>query len=170
MYGYTGTFTEERTQTHSPLISGTFSLTIGGMQVSSKSGSTDLSYAISFSDLQSAIRSSAAANNVVGFDRVEVSAASVDGCEYGCEWIIQYKEYKGSIPSVTVNGASLVGGASTPGIFYTTIKTHSTAIIHSPIDFRFLNTQSNMINVLVEVNGVPAICTGNCGYTFNDYS
>jgi hypothetical protein len=38
-----------------------------------------------------------------------------------------------------------------------------------PVDYRFLRTYSNGINVQVITNGVPSVCTGNCFYSFVDY-
>ena len=57
-----------------------------------------------------------------------------------------------------------------PTTVYSTVKPFSSNIVFSPVDYRFTNTADAGINVQVLTNGVPAICTGTCGYTFNGYT
>lgn len=71
------------TQEHSPLISGTFGISIGGVPIQ-VSGSADIPYNVGASTLQTALRNSA----IVGFDHVEVILSTTDGCGYSCTWII----------------------------------------------------------------------------------
>jgi len=56
---YTGTFLQNAKTAHSPLISGSFGLTIGGITIRFKN-STNLPFNIADYDLQTAIRTSAA--------------------------------------------------------------------------------------------------------------
>ena len=58
-FGYTGSFLQNPKTAHSPLISGTFGLTIGGITIKYKN-SSNIPSNIAASDLQSAIRTSAA--------------------------------------------------------------------------------------------------------------
>ena len=66
-------WSEEQTRPHCPLISGTFGVRIGGVDIgltydgaTGQFSNTDLPYYLSASNLQSALR------NVVGWERVEV--------------------------------------------------------------------------------------------------
>ena len=58
-FGYTGSFLQNPKTAHSPLISGTFGLTIGGITIRFKN-SSNIPSNIASSDLQTAIRTSAA--------------------------------------------------------------------------------------------------------------
>lgn len=61
---FTGTFTESQTQTHSPLLTGTFGLSIGGVDIE-VGGSTAIPYDSWASTIQDAIRS-----QLVGFENM----------------------------------------------------------------------------------------------------
>lgn len=162
--GYVGSFSEARTQTHSPLISGTFTLTIGGADILI-SGSANIPFNVAASSLQTAIRAAAAE-----LQKVEVTSTDSSDCGYSCTWIIKYKGVPSSISLPTVSGASLSGGSTTPTVAASNRRPFSTNIEFDPIDYRFLHTSASAINVLVATNGIPAICTGNCAYTFNTYT
>jgi len=71
---------------------------------------------------------------------------------------------------VVVNGANLVGGSTTPSITKTSVRSYSPSIDFNPVDYRFLHTYSNSINVEVKTNGLSAVCTGACSYTFNPFT
>ncbi len=117
--GYDGTFTETQTQTHSPLISGTFTLTIGGADVKI-SNSANLPYNVAAADLQTAIR--AAAAELV---KVEVTQTTDSDCSYSCTWLIKYKGVTTSIPTRTVSAAMLSGGATSPTIVASSQRPYS---------------------------------------------
>lgn len=72
---FTGDFTQTRTQTHSPVVSGSWALTIGGRQVM-VNGNASISYGVSAGDLQNGIR----ATGIVGFENIEVSLSTTYGC------------------------------------------------------------------------------------------
>ena len=129
-------------------------------------GSPNIPYSIDSYSLQTAIRGS----GIVGFDFVEVVLAYQYGCGYSCTWIIKYKGYNIQVPSITTNGASLSGGVGTPTIVSSTRRNYSSNIEFDPIDYRFLHTYSNSINVQVSTNGIPSLCTGACSYSFNTYT
>lgn len=155
---FTGTVAKASLQTHSPLISGTFKLTIGGNDFTG----------IPFDSKAAVIQSYF--NSIVGYERVTVDLNTLDGCGYSATWIIKYVGVIGTIPNVTVNGAGLSGGSSSPTIVLTVRRSYSSRILFESVDYRFLNTASNQLSVLVKTNGVPAVCTGTCRYTFNDVS
>lgn len=75
--GFTGTVSQAQITPHSDLISGTFTLSIGGTAIS-VSSSTDIRYDVSAYNLQTAIRA------LVGLEQVEVTSYSSYGCGYGC--------------------------------------------------------------------------------------
>ena len=60
------------------------------------------------------------------------------------------------------------GGVTSPSVSLSIRRAYAPSITVSPIDFRFLNTAASSINVLVKTNGIPALCNGDCGYTFFD--
>ena len=101
---YTGTMAKVPVTDHSPLISGNFTLTIGGIILS------QISYAASASTLQTAIRT------IVGYEQVMVDQVSVLGAGYDNTWIINYIGVNNAVPNATVNGALLTGGSTTPTI------------------------------------------------------
>lgn len=146
-------------------MSGTFTLSIAGTAIN-VNNVADIPYDVSASTLQSAIR----ASGIVGFDYVEVVRSTWHGVGYKATWMIKYREFKQAVPSITVSGASLTGGSSTPTIEGTTRRAYSPNLVFDPIDYRHLHTDSNSINVLVTTNGVPSVCTGSCAYSFNTYT
>ena len=153
---FTGTMARSAVTAHSPLISGTYSLTIGGVTFD------NLSYAITDNALQAKI------NTIVGYEQVSVDKLTTLGNGYDSTWIISYVGVNNAVPNPTVNGALLSGGSTTPTIQITVRRAYSSAIIFSPIDYRFLNTFDSQPNVLLSVNSVPAICKGDCKYAFVD--
>ena len=163
--GYSGTISQSQTQAHSPLITGTFTLSIAGVSIM-VNGNTTISYDVSAWDLQVAIRNS----TIVGFDKVEVAKGSSYGCGYQCTWMIMYKGFNQAVPSITVGGLALSGGSSSPLVEANLRRAYSPNIEFDPIDYRFLNTVGTTSNVLVTTNGVPSVCTGNCNYAFNTYT
>jgi hypothetical protein len=51
-----------------------------------------------------------------------------------------------------------------------TRRNYSSNVAFNPLDYRFLKTFTNSINVQVTTNNIPAICNGSCAYAFNTYS
>jgi hypothetical protein len=161
-FNYTGVFYSKLVQDHSPLISGTFTLKIGGVSIQ-YNNTPNIPYNIDASGLQAAIKSSP----IVGFDYVEVIQTKVNNdCGYSCTWTIQYKLFNFAIPSTTLEALSLSGGTSGGKVSSRIRRYYSSSIIFDPVDYRFLNTLSNTINVQLSTNGIPAICNGSCSYTF----
>jgi hypothetical protein len=80
---YTGAknFSQHIIHPHGPLISGTFTVSVGGNPLS-YSGSTDLPAAISASNLQAAF------NAIPGLGNVQVTLLSNSNQAYGSYWII----------------------------------------------------------------------------------
>lgn len=162
---YTGTFIQPTNSlsNHSPLISGSFTLTIGGVLVDPYGNGT-LNYDTSPSEIQKFIRS-----RIVGFQDVEVSWSYSYGCEYSCSRWIKYKNYNNQT-SVVVGTSGLTGGLGLPSIAVNTKRNYSSNVLFNPIDYRFLSIPSNTPNVIVKTNGIPSICTGDCSYSFALYS
>lgn len=129
-------------------------------------GNTSIPFNVTASTLQSAVRSS----GIVGFNNIEIGSYSDYGCQYSCSWIISYKGFNNVVPSITASPVGLSGGATSPTLTTSTRRNYSPNIVFDPIDYRFLNTVSAGINVQVKTNGVPAVCTGTCLYTFNTYT
>jgi hypothetical protein len=92
-------------------MNGTWTLSIGGVPIKLDSN-PNLPFDIGSWNLQQALINS----GIIGFDHVEVSRVSNDGCEYSCSWIIEYKGFSKAIPSVTTNPAMLTGGSGSPTI------------------------------------------------------
>lgn len=64
----------------------------------------------------------------------------------------------------------LTGGVGSPTIAVRVERPFSNNIEFNPIDYRFLHTYSNSVNVHVMTNGVPSVCLGNCTYSFHTYT
>jgi hypothetical protein len=154
---YKGNFTKTILFQHSPLISGFFSFNLGGISLNG----SGISFDVNPSTLQSYLRT------IDGYENVEVESKSQYGCGYSCFWIISYKGVNAAIPNITLNAGRLTGGSAPPTATLIVRRYYSPKITFEPIDYRFLNTQSNLPNVLVSTNGVPAVCTGTCSYQFN---
>lgn len=154
-FNYTGTVTKTPVQDHSPLISGNFTLTIGGVQNS-------IAYNAAASTVQTLI------SNINGYENVVVDQVSVNGAGYDNTWIINYIGVNGAVPSPSVSSSGLTGGATSPTISLIVRRPYSPAITFDPIDYRFLNTFSSHPNVLLSTNGIPAICLNDCSYQFLD--
>ena len=163
--GYLGTFTESRIQSHSALLNGTWTLSVGGVPIK-VNNSPDLPYNVGAWNLQDALRNS----GIIGFDFIEVTQVSTYGCEYSCSWIIEYKGFSQAIPSVSTNPAMLTGGQGSPTISVRVERAYSNNIEFNPVDYRFLNTPANSANIHVMTNGVPSVCLGDCSYNFNSYT
>lgn len=162
---YTGKLTVVSKTTHSPIISGTFTLSIAGVGIQINN-SSNIPYNVTADTLQNAIRTS----TITGFNLVEVALSTAVSCDYGCVWVIQYKGFNQAVPSISASGALLSGGATNPNIVASTRRTYSSSIAFDPVDYRFLNSKASGINILVKTNSIPAICNVTCGYTFSTWS
>jgi len=160
--GFNGIFTTTATTDHSPLISGTWGLNIGGLDIA-LTGSSALPYNISASNLQSALQ------QVNGFEQVVVEQYSPNnyGFGYSSVWLLKFIGFNSQVPPIIVNGGGLSGGATSPTISYGILRNYSSDITFN-VDYNFLNTYSSAPNVQVVVNGVPSLCLGDCTYTFLD--
>ena len=87
--GYTGTFESASIQSHSPLISGNFTLTIGGVAIIDSNNDVNIPYNIESWPLQERIRGS----NIVGFEKVEVVRATPNSPGYQASWMIKYRGF-----------------------------------------------------------------------------
>lgn len=154
--GFTGTMAKSPVTSHSPILSGNFSLSYGNVVFAG------LPHDITDNELQAKI------NTIVGYEQVSVDKVTLLGDGYDNTWIITYVGVNNAIPSASVSGAGLSGGSSTPTIQVTVRRAYSSAITFNPVDYRFLNTFDTLPSVLLSVNSVPAICKGDCKYSFID--
>lgn len=101
---------------------------------------------------------------------MEVARESAIDCRYSCVWNIQYKEFTQAIPSYTLNAAGLLGGKTAPTLTSATRRPFSSSVDLNPLDYRYTRTVSASPSVLVKTNNLPAVCTGQCGYTFDTFT
>ena len=110
------TISRTQVRPHSDLISGTFTIDMGGININLYDSTTkaytnpNIPYDISNSDLQTAFR------QLNGFGQVNVRRNEVsNNAAYGATWIIYFTGYNGDIPDLVLNSAGLLGGgAGTP--------------------------------------------------------
>lgn len=161
-YSGTKNFTSAIIHNHGPLISGTFGLTLNGVQLQ-YGGSIALPATISAGALRAAI------NSVPGFSNTQVDFVGDQNYQaYGSIWVITFYGVKGLLSPITTDGLNLLGGVAgtVPQLYATILRNYSPNLLFDPIDFNFLNTDSSDINVLVTVNDLPSVCVGTCSYTF----
>jgi hypothetical protein len=99
---------------------------------------------------------------------VLVDVTSPYGSGYSITWVISYIGVNHAVNTISVNGAGLTGGKTTPNISVVVRRPYSSDVTVEPIDARFLSTHSNTPNILVQTNGISAVCLTNCSYAFLD--
>jgi len=62
----------------------------------------------------------------------------------------------------------LAGGKSStkPQVTLSVLRLQNSNLLVNPIDYNYLTTPSSKPNLLVTVNGLVSVCTGDCTYTF----
>jgi len=87
---------------------------------------------------------------------------------YGATWVITYFGVNLEIPDFTIDDSSLYGGKvnTKPMVRSWTLWYYPPSLLFDPIDYTLLNTASDQPNVLVTVNNMPSVCTGDCKYSF----
>lgn len=133
---------------HGPLISGTFGLTLNGVNIL-YSGSPNLPAAITTDSLKRSI------NAVPGFANTQVDIITDANYQsYGAVWIITFYGINGVLPPMIIDDLNLVGGVmgTKPQLTTTILRNYSPNLLFDPIDFNFLSTDSSQINVRVTVN------------------
>ena len=156
--GYDGTFTQVQLTPHSPLIGGSFSIEVAGVNL--KNGYVP--YDTPEATLEEYFRT------VPGFERVTVDRRSINGYLYDSTWIISYKWYYANRPTLNVGYSNLKGGKTQATAINTILRSHSTNIIFDPIDHRHLRTSAPKHAVTVSVNSIQAVCLADCTYDFKD--
>lgn len=88
--------------------------------------------------------------------------------QYGATWLVTFFGINAQVPLMTVDNSFLIGGVAgtSPQVTAQELRAYSSDLLVNPIDFPFLSTPAPIPNVLVNVNSVPSVCIGNCGYTF----
>lgn len=148
---------------HSNLMGGTWGLSIDFITVALvTSGSSHLYYNIDATSLENSIR------KIPGYEQVQVTLYSPNnlGCGYSCVWTITFVGVTKS-PIIRVDPTGLTGGSSSPTVSVNILRPYSTSITFV-VDYNFVHTYTNNINVLVTVNKIPSVCLTNCSYTFID--
>jgi len=123
-HNYTGIFVATPTTQHSPLINGTWTLTVGGVTIDPYTNNNLLPFNVDPSYIQSGLRS------IVGFEQVQVEQyfPNAYGYGYGSTWLIKFIGYNAAVPNMTANGAGLTGGATSPSVVITVLHPYSSAI------------------------------------------
>ena len=93
---------EEQVQPHCPLLSGTFTVQIGGTDVK-VNGNKNIPYDVSQEALRDGLRSS-----INGFGLVEVYRRGTP--RLSAQWIISYVRYNGDVPDLVIDTFGLRGG------------------------------------------------------------
>lgn len=162
----TPSFQENRLQDFSPLISGTFTMEIGGTSISVYNSATktysvtDIPFNVKALDLQNGIR------QFVGFEKTEVT--TLGDCAWGCTWLINFAGYNDPVPQIFVSASGLRGGSSSssPQIVSQKVLEYSSAIVFSPVDSSFLRQPADSPSIHVTVNSLLSVCLNDCSYTF----
>jgi hypothetical protein len=159
-----GVFTSTTVQEHSPLISGTFTMDLGGNTIKIWNGTsfsiTNIPFNVATSTLKSAFQQLNPA-----FKLMEIERAGDPNT--GARWIIYYIGYNKDLPELSVVGM-LAGGKAgkTPNISATTRRNYTSNLFVDPMDYRWMRTPSVKPGVIVSVNGIQSACNGDCSYTF----
>ena len=149
-------------QPHCPLIDGTFTLQVGGLDVAlwdsgtNSYSNTNLPYNIGASSLQNALR------RIQGFEQVEVVRTGSTG--YGAKWIISYIGYNADVPDLVLSASGLTGGQSgtSPQVTFFETRSHSYNLLYNPVDDNFMFSASSGHSVHVTVNNLLSACVSNC--------
>lgn len=122
-HNYSGVFISTATTAHSPLIGGTWTLSVGGVTISPYNN-INLGYDADPGYIMTGLRS------IVGFEQVQVSQyfRKYAGFGYGSTWLIKFVGYFGTVPNLIVNGAGLTGGSTTPKITVSVLHNFSTSV------------------------------------------
>lgn len=147
---YTGnkSFNFTTLRQHGPLISGTFVLTLNGVNILFN-GSPNIPAAITTDNLKRAI------NSLPGFANTQVDLITDANYQsYGATWIFTFYGVNGLLPPMLVDDLNLLGGVmgTKPKMIASILRNYSPNLLFDPIDYNFLSTDSPQINVRVTVN------------------
>ncbi|CAM6001510.1 unnamed protein product [Sphagnum balticum] len=123
----------------------------------------NLKYNIHDYELQSAIQA------VPGFQNAEVRLLTTYAdAQYGSSWLISYYGVYGQVPLLQPSTANLLGGlaGTKPQVTPSILRQYNPNLLLSPIDYPYLAATSSKPNILVTVNGLPSVCTGDCTFQF----
>ncbi|MCJ8746157.1 hypothetical protein PDJAM_G00138700 [Pangasius djambal] len=145
----TATVTVTRLQRASPPLSGTFSVGIFGRMVK------DLSVDISADDLKYALQGIP--------DLGLLSVNSTADCK-GYLWEINWLTMPGNQPLLQINDSGVVG--VNPSV-KAQVKQQG-GLLKQSIMGDFLRVPTNKTQVQVFINGIPSMCSGDCGFTWTE--
>ncbi|KAF5901267.1 fibrocystin-L isoform X1, partial [Clarias magur] len=143
----TATATVSRLQRASPPLSGTFSVEIFGQIVK------DLPVNISADDLKYALQGIP--------DLGLLSVNSTADCK-GYLWEIKWLTLPGNQPLLQINDSGVVGVNAT---VKAQVKQQG-GLLKQSIVGDFLRVPTNKTQVQVFINGIPSMCSGDCGFTW----
>ncbi|KAM7317037.1 hypothetical protein ACRRTK_023339 [Alexandromys fortis] len=132
----------------SPPISGSFDIHAYGHTLKG------IPAAVSASDLQFALQSLEETGQV---------SVTREGTCAGYSWAIQWKSPRGKQPLLQINDSNITGKEATVSV--TTIK--EGGLFRHRIPGDMLRTPNQQPQVEVYVNGIPAKCSGDCGFTWD---
>ncbi|XP_053468790.1 PKHD1 like 1, tandem duplicate 1 [Ictalurus furcatus] len=143
------TVTVTRLQRASPPLNGTFSVGIFGQTVK------DLSVNISADDLKYALQGIP--------DMGLLSVNSIASCK-GSLWEINWLTKPGRQPLLQINDSGVVG--VNPSV-KAQVKQQG-GLMKQSIMGDFLRVPTNKTQVQVFINGIPSVCSGDCGFSWNE--
>jgi hypothetical protein len=159
-----GVFTSTTVQEHSPLMSGTFTMDLGGNPIKIWNGTSFSNTNIPFNVSTSALKSAFQQLNPA-FKLMEIERAGDPNT--GARWIIYYIGYNRDLPELNIVG--MLGGGKAgkiPNITAATRRNYTSNLFVDPMDYRWMRTPSVKPGVIVSVNGIQSACNGDCSYTF----
>ncbi|KAI5091821.1 fibrocystin-L precursor, partial [Silurus meridionalis] len=145
----TATVTVTRLQRASPPLKGTFSVEIFGQIVK------DLSVNINEDDLKYALQGIP--------DLGMLSVKSTMSCK-GNVWEINWLTMPGNQPLLKINDSAIVG--VNPSVKAQTKQ--QGGLMKQSIMGDFLRVPTNKTQVQVFINGIPSVCSGDCGFTWSE--
>lgn len=170
----TPTFEMEKLQDRSPLLSGNYSLSLGGYGVSTCGSNTtqnstscfELPYNLDPTTLQGYIKQS------WGCDTANVvNADSMFNPRLQVTFLISLRGCAGlppNLPLIVADGSKIEGGSITgsPELTMTELQNGSNNVLIEPLSPEFLFVPDSKPQVLVTVNDIVASCQTNCSFGF----
>ncbi|KAG8441692.1 hypothetical protein GDO86_010757 [Hymenochirus boettgeri] len=141
--------TINRTQIASPPIGGTFNVQAYGKQTA------DLLVNMSNTDLQYALQT------IPELGQVSVSSET-RSCD-GYSWQVKFQTTTGYQPLLQINDSMVTG--QNPTVF--TVKLNDGGLFRQHLMGDLLRTPNRQPQVEVFINGIPSMCSDNCGYTWS---
>ena len=153
--------TVTRAQEHSPPLSGTYQVLIGGTPIE-YNGNPNFDYNSNYYSLRSAIR------DYYDSDEIEVYDVMYTWKNMNIKYIIHYNGLRQTPDPITFELINLSGGRAGTSPTGTIIPLRifsETKPLFSPVPMEFLRVPSEIPSLVLTVNGIFAICE-DCSYEF----